>query len=49
MLIIMLQDMDGFEGLDAEGPGPSQEKKMDADFFNSFGDVFDEDDMKLGL
>lgn len=43
-----MQDMDGFEGLDAEGTGPSQEKKMDADFFNSFGDVFDEDDMKPG-
>ncbi len=42
------QDMDGFEGLDGDGPGASQEKKMDADFFNSFGDIFDEDDMKPG-
>ncbi len=29
-----------------EGAGPAVERKVDADFFNRFGDPFDEDDMK---
>lgn len=30
-----------------EGPGPIQEKLLDADFFNAFPDDFDETDMEL--
>ena len=30
-----------------EGPGPMQEKLLDADFFNAFADDFDETDMEL--
>lgn len=31
-----------------EGGGPAADKMIDADFFNRFGDPFDESDMKPG-
>lgn len=41
-----------FEGLDAdsmmEAGGPAADKMVDGDFFNRFGDPFDESDMKPG-
>ncbi|KXZ51507.1 hypothetical protein GPECTOR_12g470 [Gonium pectorale] len=38
-----------FDDADAvfEGPGPYQEKLLDADFFNQFPDDFDESDMEM--
>lgn len=35
------------EGVDVFEGNPSQERLLDADFFNRFEDDFDEDDMKL--
>lgn len=38
-------DRDADAGFD--GPGPYQEKMLDADFFNAFPDDFDESDMEV--
>ncbi len=41
-------DLDTLDAAGIEGvgePGGHQEKLMDADFFNAFEDVFDEDDI----
>lgn len=45
----MSMEFTELEGLDSEAMmdgGPAAEKMVDADFFNRFGDPFDESDMK---
>lgn len=43
----VLADFDDSADAGFDGPGPYQEKLLDADFFNQFPDDFDELDMEI--